>query len=44
MTIKNDDFYTPSPFRLPGFLSADDVTIDCWWRHNDQAIVTQSRE
>ena len=18
-----------------GFLSADDITIDCWWHHND---------
>ena len=27
-----------------GLCSADDVTIDCWWRHNDQTIVTQARE
>ena len=26
------------------FRSADDVTIDCWWRHNDQTIVMRSRE
>ena len=26
------------------FRSADDVTIDYWWRHNDQTIVTRSRE
>ena len=24
--------------------SADDVPIDCWWRHNDQTIVMQSDE
>ena len=24
--------------------SADNVTIDCWWRHNDQAIAMRSRE
>ena len=27
-----------------GFRSAGDVTIACWWRHNDQTIVTWSRE
>ena len=27
-----------------GFRSADDVTIDCWWRHNDQTIVMRSQE
>ena len=26
------------------FRSADDVIIDCQWRHNDLTIVTQSRE
>ena len=26
------------------FCSADDVTIDCRWHHNDQTIVTRSRE
>ena len=26
------------------FRSADDVTIDCWWHHNDQTIMTQSHE
>ena len=25
------------------FCSVDNVTIDCWWCHNDQTIVTQSR-
>ena len=23
---------------------AGDVTIDCWWRHNDQTIVTRTYE
>ena len=26
------------------FRSADDVTIDCWWRHNEQTIVTRAFE
>ena len=29
---------------LLGLRSADDVTIDCWWRHKKQTIVTRSRE
>ena len=42
---ENDDFYRSSPCLTHSvFFSADDVTIDCWWRHNDQTIVTQSRE
>ena len=27
-----------------GFHFTDDVTNDRWWRHNDQTIVTRSRE
>ena len=27
-----------------GCPSADDATVDCWWRHNDQTIVTRSLE
>ena len=42
---KNDDLYTSPPVSDSlGFRSADDVTIDCWWRHKDQTIVTWSRE
>ena len=29
---------------LVGFRSADDVTVICWWRHNDLTIVARSRE
>ena len=28
----------------PGLRSADDIPIGCWWRHNNQTIVTRSRE
>ena len=27
-----------------GLRYADDVTIDCWWRHNNETIVTRSRQ
>ena len=27
-----------------GFRSVDDITIDCWWRQNDQTIVTRTRD
>ena len=37
---KNNDLCVPHTL---GFRSADDVTIDCWWRHNKQTIVTRSR-
>ena len=40
---KNDDLNTCPRVSL-GFHSADVVTIDWWWRHNDQTIVTRSRE
>ena len=44
----NDDKTTIFTYHLrvslARFLSADDVTIDCWWRHIDQTIVTPSRE
>ena len=43
----NDDKSTiniVSLSRSLGFRSADDVTIDCWWRHKDQTIVMRSRE
>ena len=29
---------------LLGLRSADDVTIDWWWLHNNQKIVTRARE
>ena len=41
---KNDELYTSSPSHSLRFRSADDVTIDCWWRHNDETIVMRSRE
>ena len=44
MVIKRRSLHiVPVPHSL-GFRSADDVTIDCWWRHTDQTIVTRSRE
>ena len=27
-----------------GLRSTDDVTIVCWWRHNNQIIATWARE
>ena len=41
---KNDNLYTSPPCLSLGFCSADDITIDCWWHHNDQTIVTRSGE
>ena len=41
---KNDDLYISSSSHLLGFCSADDVTIDCWWRHIYETIVMRSRE
>ena len=41
---KRQSFHIFPVSRLLGFWFADDVTIDCWWRHNDQTIVTLSRE
>ena len=42
---KSEDLYTSSPSSHSlGCRSADDVTIDCWWRHNDHTIVTRLRE
>ena len=46
---KNGDKKLRSSYMDPvrhslGVRSADDVTIDCWWRHNNQTIVTRSRE
>ena len=42
---KNDDDYTSSPCLTRSVVfSSDEVTIDCWWRHNEQTIVTRSRE
>ena len=29
---------------LPSLRSADDVTVDCWWRHNKQPVLTRARE
>ena len=26
------------------FTFYDDVTVDCWWRHNGQTIMTLARE
>ena len=43
---RNDDVYTSSP-RFTQSLdlnSSDDVTIDGWWRHNNETIVPRSRE
>ena len=40
---KNDDFHTSTNVSNPlGLHSGDDVTIECWWRHYNQTIVTQS--
>ena len=39
---QNGDLYTSS--QCLSFRSADDVSIDCWWRYNDQTIVTRLRE
>ena len=45
MANKNDDLYTSTPrSHSLGFRSAGNVTIDCWWRYNDQTIVTRARE
>ena len=41
---KNDDLYTSTPCLTLVLRSADDATIACWWRHNNQKIVTRSRE
>ena len=38
---KNDDLYTSHSL---GLRTADDVTIDCWWRHNNETSVAWSRE
>ena len=40
---KNEDHINPVSHPL-GLRSADDVTIDCWWHHNDQIIMTRTRE
>ena len=46
----NDDKKDDRPLHIVpvshsrGILSADDVTIDCWWHHNNETIVTRSRE
>ena len=26
------------------FRSADDITVDCWWRHNEKKIVARPRD
>ena len=40
---KNNDLYTSSPVsHLLSSRSADDVTINCWWRHKDLTIVMRS--
>ena len=40
---KNDELYTLSPC-LTRSVFVPLMTIDCWWRHNDQTIVMRSRE
>ena len=39
---ENDDLYTSTS--SIGLGAVDDVTIKCWWRHNDQTSVTRARE
>ena len=44
MTIKTTILTHRPCVSLARFSSADDVTIDCWWRHNGQTIVTWLRD
>ena len=44
MTIKRRSSHIVPAYHLLGLRSADDVTIDCWWRHNVQTIVMRAHE
>ena len=39
---KKDDLHTSSLCLSLALRSADDVTVDCLWRHNNQTIVTRA--
>ena len=44
MTIKRRFLHIAPVSHSLGFQSADDITIDCWWRPNDQTIATRTGE
>ena len=44
MVIKRRSLHIVPVSHMPGFCFADGVTVDCWWRHNDQIIVTRSHK
>ena len=45
INVEKTTILTPRPrVSLARYHSADDITIDCWWCHNDQTIVAWSRE
>ena len=44
MAIKTTIFTHRPRDSLAQFRSADGVTIDCWWRHDEETIVTRSCE
>ena len=43
MTIKRQSSHIDSVSRSPCLSSAGDVTINCWWHHNDPTIVIRAR-